>query len=133
MSASSTIGWSLVFILAYLEAPTILVWGWIRWSSLHSKQWTISSTLSLIGFALASASAFLGLWTIGYASAGGFELKYDFFFRIVAKGFILSLAAMLFARRHLAKILTAMVRSIEFARCVCLLVGRHNLALKYSL
>jgi hypothetical protein len=74
-----------------------LIWGRVRWSSQHPKQWSILSTLSLIGFALSSASAVLGLWTIGYASSGGFESKYDFFFRIVAKGFILSLAAMIFA------------------------------------
>jgi hypothetical protein len=97
VSTSSSISWFIVFVLAYLEGPIILVWGWLRWSSRRPRLWTISSTLSLIGLALSSASAFLGLWTIGYACSGGFELKYDFFFRVVTKGFILSLGAMLFA------------------------------------
>jgi hypothetical protein len=80
-------------------APAMLVWGWARWIVQRPRLWTISSTLSFIGFLLASASALFSLWVILYASGGGFQRlpDYSFFYRCIRRGAIISLLGVAFA------------------------------------
>lgn len=96
----------LLLLFGYLFAPTTLVWGWTRWIKHRPRLWTLSSTLSFVGFLLASVSALCALWMIAYASAGGFEHtanlphyspNFSRFFRWMQRGEVLSLAALVFA------------------------------------
>jgi len=97
--------WVLLLILGYLVAPIMLVWGWARWLRERPRLWTIPSTLSFIGFLLASASALFALSMIAYAMGGGFEHtgsspyyspNYSMFFRWTQRGEALSLIAIAF-------------------------------------
>ena len=90
--------WTLAFLLAYLVAPTTLIWGWMSWCR-REKARTISSVLSLVGFALATASAVLGLSTIAYAEWGGFQTNtgYLLFAKAIKTGGVLSLVSLLFS------------------------------------
>jgi len=99
MSASSVVFFTLLFVLGYLVAPGMLVWGWARWIVQRPRLWTISSTLSFVGFLLASASALFALWVIFFGVGGGFERapNYSFFYRCIARGVVLSLLAIVFA------------------------------------
>ena len=101
-----TVFYMLLLLFGYFVAPAMLVWGWVRWINQRPKSWTVSSTLSLIGFLLASASALSALWIIAYASTGGFEHtpgiasyspNYSLFFRWMKRGEVLSLVAIAFA------------------------------------
>jgi hypothetical protein len=92
----------LLLLFGYLVAPTALVWGWVRWMKQQPRLWTISSTLSFVGFLLASASALFALGMIHYALAGWFEHtsntpNFSLFFRWMQRGEVLSLAAFAFA------------------------------------
>ena len=90
-------------ILAFLwigtdvVVPALIIWGWIRWSK-NTIPRTIPSTLSFIGFCLATASASLGLCAALYAR---FIRSFPFYdptlMRIYRCGGLLSLAATLFA------------------------------------
>jgi len=77
----------------------MLVWGWVRWIKQRPRLWTTSSTLSFIGFLLASASALFAIWVIFFGVGGGFEhpLDYSFFYRCIGRGVVLSLSALVFA------------------------------------
>jgi hypothetical protein len=106
MSISSAILFCLLFVLGYLVAPTMLVWGWKLWIKQRPRLWTISSTLSFIGFVLGSFSALFALWIIVYSSAGGFQhssnisydsLNYSFFYQCVLCGSALSVLGIAFA------------------------------------
>jgi hypothetical protein len=99
MNASSIVFFTVLIVLGYLVAPTMLVWGWARWIKEPPRLWTISSTLSFIGFLLASASGLFALWVIFYGSSGGFERlpDYSFFYWCIARGAVLSLLAIAFA------------------------------------
>jgi hypothetical protein len=103
---SSTFFYFLLFVFGYLVAPTALVWGWKRWIKQKPLLWTISSTLSFIGFVLASFSALFAVWIVVYGSAGGFEqspnisydsLNYPFFYHCILWGSVLSLLGIAFA------------------------------------
>ena len=96
MGVSAIALFTLLFVLSYLVAPAALAWGWARWTG-RPKVWTISSTLSFVGFLLASASAVLAMSTVVYASNGGFETSYSFFYRVVGRGAVISLLATIFA------------------------------------
>ena len=77
-------------ILAFVITPLMMVWGWIRWAR-REKRWTILSTLSLSGFALATGSAVLAVATSIYGQAtGGFEFFDPRLMRIYALGALLS-------------------------------------------
>jgi hypothetical protein len=106
MTASSAILYTVLFILGYLVAPTMLVWGWARWITQRPRLWTVSPTLSFIGFVLASASALFALWMIAYASGGRFEHtanipyyspNYSLFYLYIRRGSVLSLLGIVFA------------------------------------
>lgn len=73
MTVLGTAPYMLLLLFGYLVAPTALVWGWVRWMKQQPRLWTISSTLSFVGFLLASASALFALGMIHYALAGWFE------------------------------------------------------------
>ena len=105
MSTSGAIEWGTLLALGYILAPTMLIWGWIRWIMLRPRIWTISSTLSFIGFLLASASAFFAISMIAYALGSGFEHtannpyyspNYSLFFRWMQRGEVLSVLAIAF-------------------------------------
>lgn len=53
-----------LMILAYVVAPVMLFWGWVRWTMHRPRTWTIPSTLSFAGFIFASASGFFALCLI---------------------------------------------------------------------
>lgn len=106
MTALGNALYVLLLLFGYLVAPATLFWGWVRWTMQKPRVWTISSTLSFIGFLLASASALFALTMIGYALAGGFEhtanmLSYSpnfsLFFRWMQRGEVLSLSSLAFA------------------------------------
>jgi len=99
MSLSSVVFFTLLFVIGYLVAPAMLVWGWVRWIKQRPRLWTTSSTLSFIGFLLASASALFAIWVIFFGVGGGFEhpLDYSFFYRCIGRGVVLSLSALVFA------------------------------------
>ena len=106
MSVLGTVFWTLLLLFGYLVAPGSLVWGWARWIKQRPRLWTVSSTLSFVGFLLASTSALFALWMIAQASAGVFEHtpgmtnyspNYSLFFRWMQRGEVLSLTAVAFA------------------------------------
>lgn len=94
---------AFLFALGYLITPILIVWGWVRWIKEGPRLWTIASTLSFVGFLLATASALYGLWTIGYGAEGGFITShgylpnYGLFYRFVRRGAILSVLGFAFA------------------------------------
>ena len=63
----------LLFALAYLVPPIVLVWGWFRWLRVPLKR-TAPAVLSLIGFLLATLSALLAVTTIAYDTNSPFSL-----------------------------------------------------------
>jgi hypothetical protein len=103
MTAGSVILLAFLFALGYLITPILMVWGWVRWIKERPRLWTIASTLSFVGFLLATASALYGLWTISYGAAGGFITShgyspdYGLFYRFVRRGAILSMLGFAFA------------------------------------
>jgi hypothetical protein len=57
----------LIAVAITLFIPALLLWGWLRWSKDRSHPRTRSSTCSLVGFSLATASATLAIATHLYA------------------------------------------------------------------
>jgi len=96
MSPSNVVLFTLLFGLSYLVTPVVVVWGWARWIAGKPKLWTIPSILSLTRFVLGSASAVFALWVIAFASEGGFESDYSYFYRFIRLGAVLSLSGILF-------------------------------------
>jgi hypothetical protein len=98
--------YALLLTFGYVVAPATLVWGWMRWLKRKPRLWTISSTLSFVGFLLALASAVFALSMIGFALGGGFEHSpnmptyspnFSLFFRWMQRGDVLSLSALALA------------------------------------
>jgi hypothetical protein len=93
---------SILWLLAVattLIVPALLLWGWLRWSKDKSKNSrSRSSTFSLLGFSLATASAALALVTHLYAR---FVHSFPFYdptlLKIYAIGCSLSIAGIVFA------------------------------------
>ena len=79
--------------------PALLLWGWVRWSQ-HPQETprARSSTFSLLGFSLATASAALAVVTHLYAR---FVHSFPFYdptlLKIYACGCLLSIAGIFFA------------------------------------
>jgi uncharacterized BrkB/YihY/UPF0761 family membrane protein len=74
-----------------------MIWGWTRWMKRREPR-TVFSTLSLIGFTLASISALLAISAMLYARAGGGFSFYDpSLMKIYRSGALLSVTAMVFA------------------------------------
>jgi hypothetical protein len=87
----------LMWITGYVLSPFILIWGWTRWAR-QPKQRSITSILSLLGFALASASALLGVSSIVYADLiHGFRYYDPRLLRIFRIGFLLSASGLVAA------------------------------------
>jgi hypothetical protein len=85
--------------LDWVDIPIliVLIWGWLRWAT-HSQPRTLYSTLSLIGFALATASGLLAITSMLYAYAtGGFRYYDPMLLRIFRWGGLLSIAGIVFA------------------------------------
>jgi hypothetical protein len=106
MTMLGTAFWTSLLLFGYFVAPSALAWGWVRWITQRPRLWTVSSTLSFVGFLLASVSAIFALGMVAYASAGGFEHtwnstsyspNYSLFFRWMQRGEVLSLAAIAFS------------------------------------
>jgi len=81
----------------YIAVAVVTVWGWVRWSKRVQPR-TVASILSLIGFALATASAILGISTLLYARAvHSFPINDPLLLRIFGCGALLSLSSTVFA------------------------------------
>lgn len=106
MTKSVTVLFALLLVFSYLVAPITLVWGWSRWIKQGPRTWSISSTLSFIGFLFASASALFALSMIFWAFSGGFEHahgspdyspNFSLFYWFVRGGVVLSILGLAFA------------------------------------
>jgi hypothetical protein len=90
---------SIIFVLGismYIAMPAVLVWGWLRWAK-RTEPRTLCSTLSLIGFLLATISGLLAILTFFYAIVIGFRFYDPPLLRIYRWGLLLSLTGFLFA------------------------------------
>jgi hypothetical protein len=95
MGKSGEVVFAILFAIAYLGPPTLLVWGWLRWLG-KPRVWTVLSVLSLISFVLATASALLALSTIAYAQVHHFPYYDPLLLRIFRSGALLSLGGIVF-------------------------------------
>ncbi len=95
MSKSSDVILAILFGVAYLVPPILLVWGWLRWT-VRPRLWNTSSVLSVIGFALATLSALLAISTIAYAQVHHFPYYDPLLLRIFRSGALLSLGGFVF-------------------------------------
>ena len=86
---------AILFSVAYLGPPALLIWGWLRWR-MRPKLWTAFSVLSLVGFGLATVSALLALSTIVYAQVHHFPYYDPLLLRIFRSGAALSIGGILF-------------------------------------
>ena len=91
---------SLLLVLAVgvtVTIPALLLWGWIRWSRSGESR-TRSSTFSLVGFSLATASAALALSTHLYARfVRNLNLQDPTLMKVYACGCLLSIIGIAFA------------------------------------
>jgi hypothetical protein len=86
-----------LFFCVVAGLPIIFVWGWLRWWKRTGKQ-GLFSILSLIGFALATASALLAIVTAAYAKTiGGFPYYDPTLMSIYRYGALTSLAGIGFS------------------------------------
>jgi hypothetical protein len=85
----------ILIAIGYLASPIVLVWGWTRWA-LVPKLHTATSTLSLIGLILATASALLAVATMAYAQIHRFPYYDPLLLRIFRWGGLLSLGGIVF-------------------------------------
>jgi len=92
--ASEWVLLGLVFA-TYGGVVVAIVAGWVRWAK-SAKPRTVFSMLSLLSFALATASALVAISSVAYAQAiGGFQLYDRRLTRIFRWGFLLSASAIL--------------------------------------
>lgn len=92
----ATLLWSITIAIV-LIVPVLIVWGWVRWLKSHASR-AVSSTLSLVGFSFATASALLALFTHLYARFIRSFSSYDAtLLRIYGFGCLLSSAGIVFA------------------------------------
>lgn len=97
MSWSAGLMFFILFAVAYLVAPITIIWGWSRWWR-SPNIGSATSILALCGFVLASASALLGLMTIGCAQLiHGFRYYDPVLLRIFRIGAMLSLSSIVSA------------------------------------
>jgi hypothetical protein len=89
---------SFLYVIGmYIALPAVMIWGWVRWEK-RTQPRNLSSILSLIGLALATASCLLAISSVVYARAiGGFSYNAPSLLRIYRCGSYLSLAAIIFA------------------------------------
>jgi hypothetical protein len=86
-----------LFLAGYVLSPTILIWGWVRWTRLP-KQRTVTSALSLLAFVLATLSALVAVSGLIYSLAiGGFPYYDPRLMKIMAVGGLLSVGGLTFS------------------------------------
>jgi hypothetical protein len=86
-----------LFLISVVSVPVLTIYGWVRWAR-HKNPKTLSSTLSLVGFSLATASALLAIFSVLFATLnGGFRFYDPLLLHIYVYGVLLSLTAMAFA------------------------------------
>jgi hypothetical protein len=86
----------LLFVVGiYMALPVAMVLGWVRWVK-RAQPRMLFSTLSLIGFALATASGLLAISSVLYAHAVGFRFYDPLLLRIYRWGGLLSVAGIVF-------------------------------------
>jgi len=95
MSKSSEVMFAIMFGVAYLGPPTLLIWGWLRWA-VRERLWSAFSAMSLIGFAMATLSALLAISTIAYAQVHHFPYYDPLLLRIFRSGALLSFGGIVF-------------------------------------
>jgi hypothetical protein len=77
----------------YVALPAAIIWGWVRWYK--RPQPRSLSIVSLVGFALATASALLAASSIIYArEIGGFPYNDPLLSRIYGWGALLSFSGL---------------------------------------
>jgi hypothetical protein len=86
---------TLFAVAIYLGLPTSIVAGWVHWGR-HRQLLTVFSTLSLIGFTLATASALLAVSSLVYAQFAHFAYYDPLLLRIFRWGGFLSLSGVVF-------------------------------------
>jgi hypothetical protein len=91
---------SVMFVLfaicIYIALPAAMIWGWMRWLKRMQPR-SFFSMLSLVGFALATASGLLAAASVSYAHAiGGFPFYDPSLIRIYRWGALLSLSGTVF-------------------------------------
>jgi hypothetical protein len=94
MNFEMKIFFGLMVAAAYLIAPVMLIWGWVRW---FKRREAIDRPffLALIGFILSTASALLAIASVAYAgSIHGFSYYDPRLLRIYRWGGLLSLGGM---------------------------------------
>jgi hypothetical protein len=80
----------------YIAVPATMIWGWMRWLK-RTQPRNLPSILSLVGFALATASGVLAASSVVYAHAiGGFPFWDSSLLRIYRWGALLSLSGIVF-------------------------------------
>lgn len=86
----------LFVICIYIALPTAMIWGWVRWLK-RTQPRSYFSIMSLVGFALATASGLLAAASVSYAHIiGGFPYYDPLLLRIYRWGAVLSLSGMVF-------------------------------------
>jgi hypothetical protein len=86
-----------LFLISVISVPVLTIYGWARWVR-NTESKTLFSTLSLVGFSLATASALLAISSGLYALAiGGFRYYDPLLLRIYRVGALLSIIAVGFA------------------------------------
>ena len=85
----------MLFVVAYLVPPSLLIWGWLEWR-VNPILSTVSAILSFIGFALATVSALLAISTIAYAQVHRFPFYDPLLLRIFRSGALLSAGGLVF-------------------------------------
>jgi hypothetical protein len=84
----------LVAVGFYLGLPALTIWGWTRWFT-RTQARTLPVILSLIGFALATASGLLAVSSVVWAHAiGGFPYYDPRLLRMYRWGGLLSLSGL---------------------------------------
>lgn len=88
---------TLFAIAVFISLPVLTIWGWLRWTRNNNPK-TLFSALSLIGFALATASESIAVSMVIYARVtGGFGYYDPTLMRIYAVGMLLSLLGLILA------------------------------------
>src|SRR6266849_6435770 len=95
MSIFNQVAFAILFAVAYLAAPVLLIWGWLRWIKLPILRST-PSILSLIGFVLATVSGLIAASTLAYAQIHRFPFYDPLLLRIFRLGALLSTGGLAF-------------------------------------
>jgi nicotinamide riboside transporter PnuC len=87
----------LLAIVFYIGLPALTIMGWYFWAR-GTKAKGVCSTLSFIGFLVATISVLLAISSIAFAHLiGGFPFHDPRLMKIYRWGFLLSLTAILFS------------------------------------